>query len=74
MKSLRPTHQHLIRDEADYERHVDSVHFNPVNHDYVERASDWPYSCIHPCIAAGTLDPNWGGYVTDRDKHNFGEM
>ena len=33
----------LIRDEKDHERHVDYIHFNPVNHSYVSRAIDWPY-------------------------------
>ena len=39
--------EHLIRDERDYARHVDYIHFNPVKHGYVQRAADWPYSSIH---------------------------
>ena len=29
--------EHAIRDEADFERHVDYIHFNPVKHGYVTR-------------------------------------
>lgn len=60
-----------IQDEADYVRRVDYIHFNPVKHGYVERASERPYSSIQPCIAVRTLDPHWGGYVPDKDKDNF---
>ena len=31
------------------------VHINPVNHGYVMRAADWPYSSIHRYIRSGTL-------------------
>ncbi len=65
--------EHLIRDEQDYERHVDYIHFNPVKHGYAGRASDWPYSSIHRYIAAGTLDRNWGGDVQIQDEYSFGE-
>lgn len=36
--------EHTIRDEADFERHVDYIHFNPVKHGLVFRVCDWPYS------------------------------
>jgi putative transposase len=34
--------EHTIRDEADFERHVDYIHFNPVKHGLVARVRDWP--------------------------------
>jgi putative transposase len=42
----------VIRDDADYEHHVDYVHFNPVEHGHVARVADWPYSTFH----AGRID------------------
>ncbi|MGH8561841.1 MAG: REP-associated tyrosine transposase, partial [Nevskiales bacterium] len=39
--------EHVIRDERDYERHFDYIHFNPVKHGYVENVRDWPYSSFH---------------------------
>jgi len=32
--------EHLIRDEGDFARHVDSIHCNPVKHGQVTRAAD----------------------------------
>ncbi|RJF97002.1 transposase [Noviherbaspirillum cavernae] len=51
--------EHQIRDD-DLEKHVAYVHFNPVKHGYVTRASDWPYSSIHREIERGSLDADWG--------------
>jgi putative transposase len=36
--------EHTIRDEADFERHVDYVHYNPGKHGLAPRVKDWPYS------------------------------
>ena len=52
--------EHLVRDDGDYARHVDYVHFNPVKHGHVTRAADWPYSSIHRYIASGVITPDWG--------------
>ena len=45
--------EHLIRDDNDFERHVDYIHYNPVKHGFVKRPSDWPYSSIHRYIKDG---------------------
>ncbi|MEX1201590.1 MAG: transposase [Methylophaga sp.] len=50
--------EHLIRDELDYARHVDYIHYNPVKHGYVERATDWSYSSIHRFIRDGRIRPD----------------
>jgi putative transposase len=60
--------EHLVRDEDDLHRHVDYVHFNPVKHGHVERASDWPHSSIHRHIRQGILAPDWGGVVARATK------
>lgn len=31
--------EHLIRDDDDLRRHIDYIHFNPVQHGHVERAA-----------------------------------
>jgi len=36
--------EHLIRDDADLEKHLNYIHFNPVKHRYVADPDDWPYS------------------------------
>jgi putative transposase len=39
--------EHTLRDEADFARHVDYIHFNPVKHGRVAEIHEWPYSSVH---------------------------
>ncbi|WP_022949761.1 REP-associated tyrosine transposase [Methylohalobius crimeensis] len=45
--------EHLIRNERDYGRHEDYIHYNPVKHGYVKRVMDWPYSTFHREVERG---------------------
>jgi len=65
--------EHLIRDDDDYEKHVNYIHHNPVKHDYVDKAIDWPYSTIHKYIAKGVLTRDWGCEAESEDEA-FGEL
>ena len=64
--------EHAIRDETDWARHVDYIHYNPVKHGYVRRVADWPRSSFHRYARRGDLPLDWGG---DRaaDSSGFGE-
>jgi len=53
--------EHLIRDEQDYARHVDYVHFNPVKHGHVARVRDWPHSTFHRFVREGKYPLDWAG-------------
>lgn len=64
--------EHMIRDEQDYARHVDYIHYNPVKHGYASRAVEWPYSSIHRYIAAEILTENWGANEPKEDG-TYGE-
>jgi len=64
--------EHTIRNEKDFERHVDYVHFNPVKHRLVSRACDWPYSSFRVYVRRGLLPADWAGDV-DEAKMDFGE-
>jgi putative transposase len=55
--------EHQIRDEYDFERHVDYVHINPVRHGHVEHASLWPYSSFGRYVREGIYPADWGGPV-----------
>ena len=55
--------KHSIRDDLDYERHIDYVHVNPLKHELVRRVIDWPYSTFHQYVAQGIYLPNWGGDI-----------
>ncbi len=52
--------EHRIRDEADFNHHVNYIHYNPVNHGLVLNPVDWQFSSIHRYIKSGILKPNWG--------------
>ena len=56
--------EHLIRDEADFSRHVDYIHINPVKHGLVTRVADWPYSSFHRHVQAGILPMDWAGDIS----------
>ncbi|MGC9269593.1 REP-associated tyrosine transposase [Acidiphilium sp.] len=58
--------EHAVRDEDDFVRHVDYVHFNPVKHGFVERAWDWPFSSFRRAVGRGDYPAGWGvGEVVD---------
>ena len=64
--------EHTIRDDADFERHVDYIHYNPVKHRLVARVGDWPYSSFHRYVERGILPTDWGGDLIDLPGQ-FGE-
>ena len=64
--------EHTIRNEDDFERHIDYVHFNPVKHGYVRRVGDWPHSSFHLYVRAGLLPGDWAGEVGE-GADAFGE-
>ena len=64
--------EHTIRDENDFERHVDYIHFNPVKHGLVTRVSDWPHSSFHRYVRQGLLPADWAGNVVE-GQTDFGE-
>jgi putative transposase len=55
--------EHLIRDEADYARHVEYCYINPLKHRLVTRVRDWPYSSFHRDVRAGLFADDWGGDI-----------
>jgi putative transposase len=63
--------EHTIRDNADFSRHVDYIHYNPAKHGLVLHPVDWPHSSLHRFIRQGILPPDWGG--TDSAGNDFGE-
>ncbi len=64
--------EHTLRDEKDWQRHMDYIHYNPVRHKHVEQVADWPHSTFHRYVEAGVYPRNWGcsGVASD---DGFGE-
>ena len=51
--------EHTIRDEEDYEAHMNYVHINPVKHGYVNIVRDWPFSTFHRYVELGVYPEDW---------------
>jgi putative transposase len=52
--------EHSLRDEQDFEKHVDYIHYNPVKHKLVTCPKDYPYSTFHSYVKQGVYDSSWG--------------
>ncbi|WP_396642231.1 REP-associated tyrosine transposase [Methylomonas sp. 2B] len=55
--------EHRIRNEDDFVKHVDYIHYNPVKHGYVRCVADWRYSSFHDFVKRGILPENWAGGI-----------
>ncbi len=64
--------EHTIRDEADFVRHIDYIHINPVKHGLVKRVCDWAPSSFHRCVSLGIYPVDWAGDLSE-DGSQFGE-
>jgi putative transposase len=64
--------EHAIRDDADFERHVDYIHYNPGKHRLVTHVADWPHSSFHHYVGEGILPRDWAG-DTKELSGSFGE-
>jgi putative transposase len=64
--------EHTIRDEADFARHADYIHFNPVKHGLVARVRDWAFSSFHRMVRLGVYPEDWAG-GRDEAAGSFGE-
>ena len=52
--------EHTIRDEEDWRRHMDYIHYNPVKHGYVSTPGDWPYGSFSRAVREGLYEADWG--------------
>ncbi len=65
--------EHTIRNQEDYNRHIDYIHFNPVKHGLVQRVVDWPWSSFHRFVKMGFYEREWGQADEKMDGTAFGE-
>ena len=68
--------EHTIRDEADFEQHLNYIHYNPVKHGLVSCPHLWKYSSFHKWTRQGMYTNDWccvcsGGKLRVPD---FGEI
>jgi len=58
---------HAIRDQADLNRHIDYIHYNPVKHGLVAATREYIQSSFLNYARDGYYDMNWG----DREEIGF---
>ena len=59
--------EHRIRDQRDYNAHMDYIHYNPVKHGYVKRIRDWPYSSFQLWVKKGAYFIDWAASPAIRE-------
>jgi putative transposase len=64
--------EHTIRNDEDFERHVDYIHYNPVKHRLVSQVRDWLHSSFHRYVRNGILPHDWAGDVNE-GSFGYGE-
>ena len=73
--SKQPTGATLpIRDEDDYERHFDYIHYNPVKHGYVRCPHEWPHSSFQRWVRADVLPWHWACWDDAQQMLEFPEI
>lgn len=51
--------EHVVRDEEEYNRLCDYIHFNPVKHGHVKCPHSWAYSTFRRFVTNGDYDVDW---------------
>jgi putative transposase len=51
--------EHLIRDQDDFARHMDYIHYNPVKHGYAVCPHEWEHSSFHRWVKERVYRPDW---------------
>lgn len=65
--------EHTIRDDQDFARHVEYIHYNPVKHGLVSAARDWPHSSFHRYVKQGLVTAEWGDAAPGEPTFETGE-
>ncbi len=52
--------EHLIRDQTDFNRHCDYIHYNPVKHGLARSPRDWGHSTFRAFVERGLYPEDWG--------------
>jgi putative transposase len=64
--------EHTLRDQDDFARHLDYIHFNPVKHGHAARVRDWPHSSFRCWVRLGVYSEDWAGDAGE-ERRTFGE-
>ena len=63
--------EHIIRNEQDFYRHLDYIHFNPIKHNLVKSLKEYKYSTFEKFVKLGLYDENWCNF---HDKNKIADL
>ena len=68
--------EHTLRDEEDFQRHLDYIHYNPVKHGYARCPHAWPSSSFRQWVKKGGYKWDWCCTCEERmpDIPNFTDI
>ena len=66
----RRYYDHIIRDEKDFSRHIDYIHYNPMKH-YQIKPKDWKYSSFNKFVREGIYEESWCNFGDRNDIENL---
>jgi putative transposase len=52
--------EHAVKNEGDFHRHLDYIHYNPVKHGLAKSPLEWPWSTFKRFVRDGMYEPGWG--------------
>ena len=64
---------HLIRDERDFQSHLDYIHYNPVKLGVTDNPHEYPHSSLGEFSKQGLYQPDWGVVSQPSFEGEFGE-
>jgi len=56
----RGVQEHPIQNAADFVKHCDYIHYNPVRHGLCNLPQEWEFSSIHRFVEQGIYHVEWG--------------
>ncbi len=65
--------EHLIRDQKDYDEHIDYCWINPLKHGFVDKVEDWPHSTFHLAHRDMPSPDDFEKMLAAHAKGSFGE-
>lgn len=59
--------ENTIRNEIDFYKHIDYIHYNPVKHQLTNIVKEWRHSSFEKFLSLSLYEMNWGSF--DDVKH-----
>ena len=63
--------EHTIRNEQDFYRHLDYIHYNPIKHNLVKSSKDYKYTTFEKFVKLGLYEENW---CTFENKNKIADL